>query len=268
MPKILTPVNFGAFALAHRVATVISPSVSECRPMSAQGPIGPGGLFIYPFSPLTVPQRTTDSAVDDLAAWQTYNDTIRLAGGTIIARGTPDELAMPPLPEKGVLRPGSSHNWGTLAREADFDGAELDATAYLLSRSTEPLLDSVQDLIAVWGADRVGLHLAPLEWMTRSEDFQSAVFYSQVIGALVDLDIAYIHVAGACTPEGAELSSSPLGRHLRRAFPGVLIASGGYPLTSAIAAVESRWADAVAFTRTIGNSASLLVEIHDAALLP
>ena len=67
---------------------------------------------------------------------------------------------------------------------------------------------------------------------------------------------------------GGELSSSPLGRHLRRAFPGMLIASGTYTPTSAIAAVESRWADAVAFTTTIGGSASLLVQIHDAALLP
>ena len=112
MPKILTPVNFGAFALDHRVATVISPSLSESHPMSAQGAIGAGGLFIHPFSPLTVPQRMIDSAVNDLAAWQTYNDTIRLAGGTIIARGTPHERAMPPLPEKGVLRAGSIQQLG------------------------------------------------------------------------------------------------------------------------------------------------------------
>jgi 2,4-dienoyl-CoA reductase-like NADH-dependent reductase (Old Yellow Enzyme family) len=100
------------------------------------------------------------------------------------------------------------------------------------------LLDIVQDIIAVWGPERVGVQLGPFAWMGRLEDLQSASFYCQLIDVLVEMEVAYIHIAGAYTSERGDLSSSPLGRHLRRVFPGMLIASGAYTPAGAVAAAE------------------------------
>ena len=78
-------------------------------------------------------------------------------------------------------RPKGFDDWAVLAQQAGFDGAALDASAYLPSQPTRPLLDIVQDIIAVWGLERVGVQLGPFAWMGRLEDLQWASFSCRLI---------------------------------------------------------------------------------------
>jgi 2,4-dienoyl-CoA reductase-like NADH-dependent reductase (Old Yellow Enzyme family) len=91
-----------------------------------------------------------------------------------------------------------------------------------------------------------------------------ADFYCQLIASVVEMEIAYVHVAGASAQDRGDLSLSPIGLRLRHVFPGMLIASGAYTPAGAIAAVESRWADAIAFTMMMGDGATLLAAIRSA----
>ena len=82
------------------------------------------------------------------------------------------------------------------------------------------------------------MQLGPFAWMGRLEDLQWASFSCRLIDVLVEMEVASIHIAGAYTSERGDLSSSPLGRHLRRVFPGMLMASGAYTQAGAVAAAE------------------------------
>ncbi len=112
------------------------------------------------------------------------------------------------------------------------------------------------------------MQLGPFAWMSQFEDTRLAEgFYCQLITSLGELEIAYVHVAGAYTRDRGDLSLSPSRKRLRHAYPGMLIASGAYAPASAIGAVESRWADAIAFPMMMGDGASLLAAIRSAGPL-
>jgi hypothetical protein len=269
MLKILTPVNLGSFALSHRVVTVISPRASDLSPISGSGQIAAGGLVIHSFPLGLAAQAHADEQISvHVAAWQSFNDAIRLNGGTSIARIVSGGMAGQLDSESAGARSTGFGDWAVLAQQAGFDGAELDASAYPSSQPTEPLLETVQDIIAVWGAERVGVQLGPFAFMSGLEDIQLADFYGQLISVLVEMEVAYIHIAGTYTSDRCDLSSSPLGRHIRRVFPGMLIASGAYTPVGAIAVVESRWADAIAFTMMMGDGATFLAAIRHAGMTP
>jgi hypothetical protein len=264
MLKILTPVNLGFFALSHRVVTVVSPHALDLSSIFDSGQIAAGGLVIHSFLPGPGAELTSGH----VEARQTFNDAIRLNGGTSIAQIAWGGMANQLDRESAGARSRGFGDWAVLAQQAGFDGAELDASGYPPLQPTEPLLDAVQDIIAVWGPERVGVQLGPFAWMGGLEDLQAADFYGQLIGLLAEMEVAYIHIAGACTPDRGDLSASLLGRHLRRVFPGMLIAAGAYTPAGAIAAVESRWADAIAFPMMMGDGATLLAAIRRAGMTP
>lgn len=72
----------------------------------------------------------------------------------------------------------------------------------------------------------------------------------ETLRGLHDQEIAYVHLTGA-KPLDAVLAGTlrltPTAEALRRAYPGILIASGRFSLGQAIDLVESRWADAICF---------------------
>ena len=95
----------------------------------------------------------------------------------------------------------------------------------------------------------------------QSEKRRSGQFHTHRDGtlcALGELELAYIHVAGAFAPDRGNLAESPLGEHLRGAYRGLLIASGAYTPDAALAAVESRWADAIGFDLIVGRDDDLV----------
>jgi N-ethylmaleimide reductase len=148
-----------------------------------------------------------------------------------------------------------------LARAAGFDGVELNATGDVVPQVTTPLLEKVQTMIDVWGADRVGVQIAPFVHALGQDNKRAADFFAQLLCALAGMEIAYLHLSGTVTPDRGDLSTSALGQSLRRAFPGMVIASGLYTPASAIAAVENRWADAIGFTVVAGPSDHIIQAI-------
>jgi len=146
------------------------------------------------------------------------------------------------------------------AQRAGFDGVELHgANGYLLdqflqSRTNQRtdqyggslenrarlLLEATDAAIAVWGADRVGLHLAPRGDAHSMGDADPAATFGYVAREVGKRGLAFIF-----TREG--LGDNRLSPQLKKEFGGVLIANEGFTKATANAELASGQADAVAF---------------------
>lgn len=169
---------------------------------------------------------------------------------------TPRALAAAELP--GIVE---AYRRGAVnALAAGFDGVELHgANGYLLdqflqdrtNRRTDAyggpvehrarlLLEATDACIGVWGAGRVGVHLAPRCDAHDMGDSAPAVTFGYVARELGRRRVAFICAREAVGPDS-------LGPELKRAFGGVFIANEGHTGGSAAALVASGDADAVAF---------------------
>ncbi|MGI4845324.1 MAG: alkene reductase [Janthinobacterium lividum] len=146
------------------------------------------------------------------------------------------------------------------AKKAGFDGVEIHgANGYLLDQflqdSTNQRLDAyggslenrarlmleVTDAcIDVWGADRVGMHLAPRGDQHTMGDSNPRETFGYVARELGKRGIAFI-----CSREA--VGGDSLGAHLKKEFGGVYIANEKLTKESAEQLIESGAADAVAF---------------------
>jgi len=157
------------------------------------------------------------------------------------------------------------------ALAAGFDGVEVHgANGYLLEQfllghsnlrtdsyggsienRAKLLLEVMDVMIDVWGAERVGVRLSP--WgRGYSGETDTVPVYTYVMQHMAARKLAYLHLiephvreGSAPIPEGAQ---SPL-KTFRPFYPGTIITAGGYKRETAIKAVESGLADAVAFGR-------------------
>ena len=146
------------------------------------------------------------------------------------------------------------------ALAAGFDGVELHgANGYLLDQFLQDgtnqrtdeyggpienrarlMLEAVDAAIAVWGADRVGLHLAPRGDAHDMGDSNPAATFGYVAREMGKRKIAFL-----CAPESVK--APRLGPELKRAFGGVYIANEQFTREGAEAALAAGEADAVAF---------------------
>jgi 2,4-dienoyl-CoA reductase-like NADH-dependent reductase (Old Yellow Enzyme family) len=146
------------------------------------------------------------------------------------------------------------------AQRAGFDGVELHgANGYLLDQFLQDstnhrtdeyggpvenrarlLLAATDAAIGVWGADRVGVHLAPRGDAHDAGDSNPAHTFGYVARELGRRRIAFI-----CAREA--VGENRLGPELKKAFGGVYIANEQFTRESAEQAVSSGEADAVAF---------------------
>ena len=146
------------------------------------------------------------------------------------------------------------------AKLAGFDGVEIHgANGYLLDQflqdSTNQRIDNyggpienrarlmleVTDaVIEVWGADRVGMHLAPRRDAHDMGDADPKATFGYVARELGKRGIAFI-----CAREG--VGEDSLGPYLKQEFGGVYIANEQLTKDSAEQLVTSGKADAVAF---------------------
>ena len=146
------------------------------------------------------------------------------------------------------------------AKAAGFDGVEVHgANGYLLdqflqdstNRRTDAyggsienrarlLLEVVDECISVWGAARVGVHLAPRGDAHTMGDSNPAQTFGYVARALGQRGIAFI-----CARES--LGENRLGPLLKQAFGGVYIANEKFTKETAQQTLDQGEADAVAW---------------------
>jgi 2,4-dienoyl-CoA reductase-like NADH-dependent reductase (Old Yellow Enzyme family) len=146
------------------------------------------------------------------------------------------------------------------ARLAGFDGVEIHgANGYLLdqflqdttNRRTDDYGGSIENrarfmlevtdaVVSVWGAGRVGMHLAPRGDLYSMGDSNPAATFGYVAEQLGRRGIAFIAARESVDP-------NRLGPELKRKFGGVYIANEGFTLETANHAIASGEADAVAF---------------------
>jgi 2,4-dienoyl-CoA reductase-like NADH-dependent reductase (Old Yellow Enzyme family) len=164
------------------------------------------------------------------------------------------------------------------AKKAGFDGVHIHgANGYLLdqflqdstNRRTDKyggslenrarLMLEVTDAVAgVWGADRVGMHLAPRMDSHDMGDSDRLGTFTYVARELGKRKLGWIAAREAVMDEHTQLVDSAgnprlspnresIGPRLKEAFGGVYVANEGFDFASAQKALAEGWADAVAF---------------------
>eukprot|EP00270_Netrium_digitus_P011080 TRINITY_DN3501_c0_g1_i1.p1 TRINITY_DN3501_c0_g1~~TRINITY_DN3501_c0_g1_i1.p1 ORF type:complete len:389 (-),score=97.71 TRINITY_DN3501_c0_g1_i1:101-1237(-) len=157
------------------------------------------------------------------------------------------------------------------AKVAGFDGVEIhSANGYLLegfirektnNRTDEYggsienrarlVLEIVDEVIKVYGADRIGIRFSPYsEFLDMKEEKYPVDTYLYLVEELNKRGILYAHFVESRVKGNDDLDHNPESLEVfRKAFKGTFIAAGGYKRESGIEAVETGHADLVTYGR-------------------
>src|ERR1700732_5183131 len=158
------------------------------------------------------------------------------------------------------------------AKRAGFDGVELmAANGHLIDQFLQDnsnkrtdryggsienrarlLFEAAEALISVWGADRVGVRLAPSGTFNGMADSDPRPLLRYGAERLNDLKLAYLHIIEPRI-KGGDLIAEGMGpvaaQELGQIFKGPIIAAGGFEPDTAEAAVANGVASLIAFGR-------------------
>ena len=193
---------------------------------------------------------------------------IKPAGQAVTYQGlkdfvTPRELDLAEIPSIiEDYRTGAEN-----ALSAGFDGVEIHgANGYLLDQflrdgsnhrtdiyggSVENrmrlMLEVTDAVCSVWGANRVGIRLSPLQPFNDMFDSNPEVTFSYAVEQLNRFGLSYLHVTemGKEVPNAAGPAFDLV--NLRRIWKGIYITNSGYDLVRANASINRNEADMVAF---------------------
>ena len=154
------------------------------------------------------------------------------------------------------------------ALTAGFDGIELHgAFGYLIDQFLQDgsnqrtdeyggsiekrsrfLLEVVEAVASVWGANRVGIKLSPSNTFYGMHDSNPQETFSYAINALNPFGLAYLHLM---EPNEVDLATrevmNPVTSYFRKIFQGTLVTNGGYDRPTGDSILTSNNADLVSF---------------------
>jgi len=142
---------------------------------------------------------------------------------------------------------------GTNRRTDRYGGSIENRTRFL-----EEVIDAV---VAVWGAERVGLRISPRGEFNDMRDSDPAALFGRVAMIAGRKGLAYLHVV---EPVGTE---DPLAPQLRAAFGGPLMLNGGFDGAAAAAALAAGDGDLVSFGAPFLANPDLPVRLRTGAPL-
>jgi len=219
---------------------------------------------------------------------------IKPAGKIFTNNGTEQEFVTPRALDLSEI-PGIVQQYtrgAKNAKAAGFDGVEVHgANGYLLDQflrdgsnqrtdeyggsvenRAKLLLEVTEAVIAVFGADRVGVRLSPYSDFNDMHDRDPVTTFTYVAEKLRDLGIVYLHVIEPVSSDHPmampESKTNPIAPILHEAFGGgAFMLNGGYNKETGTAAVESGGADLICYGVPFIANPDLVERYHTDALL-
>ncbi len=230
----------------------------SCHPLlnNGQQPVAPSPIAITGDEvhtpegkkPYVVPRELRDDEIPDIiAGFRKAAENAQAAGfDGVEIHGANGYLL------DGFLRDGSNQRTGPY-------GGPIDNRA----RLTLEVLAAVSE---VWGSDRVGLRISPLNSYNSMIDSDPIGLSTWLATKLNDYNLAYLHVMRG---DVIQQQTGDILTPIRAHYQGVLIGNMGYTAAEAEAAIEAGQLDAVAFGSTFLANPDLPERIKlEAALNP
>jgi len=207
-----------------------------CHPLLNDGaqPVAPSALAIENDEvhtpegkkPYVIPRELTDEEIPGIV------EGFRKAAENALAAGF-----------DGVEIHGAN---GYLIDEFLRDGSNQRSGPYGGSRENRArfLMEVIDAVSSVWGGDRVGLRLSPLNSFNSMRDSDPIGLYTWLAGQLNEVPLAYLHVMRG---DLYQIQQGDVLTPMRAAYRGVLVSNMFYTPEEAASAVESGAVDAIAF---------------------